>query len=302
MGLKKFMGLFLQTLSTLCMSFTSIISKQLFSKYQMPPTELTYYRGMLLCLVGLAITVNTGNSPIKFQKVTAWKLFIRGLTGTGGFVLSLYGNKYLPVSISTVLFYIFPILTQLLGVICNNEKLKLFDIIGSVLGFIGVYLIALNPLRAANFDKVSKFYYLYPLIAAFFAAAVYVVTKQLSNGAIPYSVPPVYFGLICAVISSLILMGFPRDRSYGSATVYSYLSITLMAGACALSIVGQLLMNLAMKYEEASKIAAIGYLQIVVTYLSDVIYFKEEINWIDIIGSILIVSYHLGIALNKMIK
>ena len=287
-------GIMFQSLSTLFYALMNVFSKLIFNSTAITPFELAYYRGLFNCLVCIIIALTYNQKFLQLPKHIINLLFLRSFVGTMGFLFCMFGNKYLPISHSTVLYYTFPIFTQLIGAIFLGESITKGSMIGTITGFIGITLIALNK-RGGQVAE-SKWYYILPIIAALFDSTVFLIVRKLSIQ-MHWSVAPTYFGLFSATISYGLYE--TQVNVIGRIEIYKMHSILLIACLCICNMFGQIFMNIALIYESAGKIASIGYLQVVISFIIDICYFKTMITIMDVIGSILVVGYNFGSALVK---
>lgn len=59
-------------------------------------------------------------------------------------------------------------------------------------------------------------------------------------------------------------------------------------------------MNLALRCENGSKFGALSYLQVLYAYLFDIVVFKSEIKFIEIIGATLIIGINFSLGLLRL--
>ena len=95
-------------------------------------------------------------------------------------VCIFYAIKNMPLNISTVIQYTYPIFISIFAGILINEKVTKNLIIASITGWLGI-LIILNPYQLSSLNiELDKFTVLIAFIGAISTALAYITVKKLS--------------------------------------------------------------------------------------------------------------------------
>jgi len=85
-------------------------------------------------------------------------------------------------------------------------------------------------------------------------------------------------------------------------TEYSYGIVLLIFVMYIMGWLGQLLMSKALQIEVAGRVTLINYSQIVMLFISDVVIFKYKVNYVDVLGTVMIIGCNFTIALLKFLN
>ena len=175
----------------------------------------------------------------------------------------------------TTLNMISPILGSILAILFLGEKINYFTTTAIFLGFIGVIFI-IQP----GFQYFS-FYYLLPIYGAFTLALQSFLANKYSN--ITTTLGFFVYGLVPINLVSVVLFIFDPLINY------QLFFISLFAGLIVL--IGVYLVTYAFQNSKNhfSSIFALFYLQILWSLLIGIIFFSEYLNFVALIGAVLIV-------------
>ena len=175
----------------------------------------------------------------------------------------------------TTLNMISPILGSILAILFLGEKINYFTTTAIFLGFIGVIFI-IQP----GFQYFS-YYYLFPIYGAFTLALQSFLANKYSN--ITTTLGFFVYGLVPINLVSVVLFIFDPLINY------QLFFISLFAGFIVL--IGVYLVTYAFQNSKNhfSSIFALFYLQILWSLLIGIIFFSEYLNFVALIGAVLIV-------------
>ena len=175
----------------------------------------------------------------------------------------------------TTLNMISPILGSILAILFLGEKINYFTTTAIFLGFIGVIFI-IQP----GFQYFS-FYYLFPIYGAFTLSLQSFLANKYSN--ITTTLGFFVYGLVPINLVSVVLFIFDPLINF------QLFFISLFAGLIVL--IGVYLVTYAFQNSKNhfSSIFALFYLQILWSLLIGIIFFNEYLNFIAIVGALLIV-------------
>ena len=119
---------------------------------RIPIYELVLFRSLLSLIITLFI--------IKKKNINPWGrnkplLILRGCLGTLALVCIFYAIRNMPLSISTVIQYTYPIFISIFASILINEKISRNLFFASIIGWLGI-LVILNPTQLSNINVEIK--------------------------------------------------------------------------------------------------------------------------------------------------
>ena len=140
--------------------------------------ELVFFRS-LFSLIITSIIINKKNiNPWGNNKKL---LILRGILGTIALLCIFYAIKNMPLSISTVIQYTYPIFIGIFASIFINEKFSRNIFIALILGWLGIIVI-LNPYQFSDsVNEITKFSIIIALIGSICTALAYIAVKKLSE-------------------------------------------------------------------------------------------------------------------------
>ena len=243
---------------------------------RIPIYELVFFRSLLSLLIT--------NYIIKKRNIDPWGsnkplLILRGLLGTIALLCIFYAIRNMPLSLSTVIQYTYPIFISILSGFFINEKITKNIIFALIVGWFGI-LIILDPDQLSSLNIELKDYsVLIAFTGAFLTAMAYVTVKKLSFTEDTYIIIK-YFPLV-----SLISL-FP-------IVVINWITpnvneIIWIIGIGLFTQLGQTFLTLGLKKLPATEAASINYLQVFFGSLWGILFFNEIINIKFLVGSILI--------------
>ena len=120
-----------------------------------PIYELVFFRS-IFSLVVTSLIINK-------KKIKPWGknkglLILRGLLGTIALICIFYSIRNMPLSISTVIQYTYPIFISIFAAFLIKEKITLNLLIALFIGWFGI-LIILNPYQSTPYEinKIAIF-------------------------------------------------------------------------------------------------------------------------------------------------
>ena len=256
---------------------------------RIPIYELVLFRSLLSLMITLSI--------IKMKNINPWGnnkllLILRGLLGTSALICIFYAIRNMPLSISTIIQYTYPIFISLFACIFINEKITKNIIFALIVGWFGILLI-LNPTQLTNInvdiDRLSIFI---AFLGAMFTALAYVTVKKLAFTEDVYVIIE-YFPLVSIIILLPIVF-----INWITPNVYELLWII---GIGLFTQLGQTFLTIGLKNLPASEASSINYLQVLFASIWGVLFFSEIININFLFGSLMVLLGTI-ITTTKIIK
>ncbi|XP_001849093.2 solute carrier family 35 member G1 [Culex quinquefasciatus] len=294
-----YLGLILATVSSLFFSLCSVIVKGL---VDINPIELATFRfiGVLLPSIPIAIYKEESLFPRGKRIILVLRCFV----GTTGLMLSFYAFRHMPLADASVIIFSTPVFVALFARLFLRESCGMFNVITIVLTLIGVVLISRPSTlfgegaasSMADEQVVETSYDVWGPVAALsstlFSANAYVLLRALKG--LHYSVIMTNFGAF-ALVYTLIVCYYLGALCWPLCGTDRLLVIALAL----FSFGGQILLTLALQFEQAGPVAIARSADIVFAFIWQIMFFKETPTLYSVMGALLVVSSVLLSGLRK---
>ena len=241
-----------------------------------PIYELVFFRSIFSLFITSLI--------INKKKIYPWGinkglLILRGILGTSALICIFYAIRNMPLSLSTVIQYTYPIFISIFAVIFINEKINSYIFTALISGWLGIVVI-LDPIKISSLNnEISSFSLLIAFIGAIMTALAYITVKKLSEKENVFIIIK-YFPLI----SVIVLLPFVIT---GCVTP-QFNDLIWILGIGIFTQLGQTFLTLGLKYLSASAASVINYMQVLFGAIWGIYFFKETISINFILGSALV--------------
>ena len=144
---------------------------------RIPIYELVFFRSLLSLIITLFI--------IKMKNINPWGgnkplLILRGVLGTSALICIFYAIRNMPLSISTVIQYTYPIFISIFAGIFINEEITKKLFFALIIGWLGI-LVILNPNQLSNINvEVENIALVIAFLGSICTALAYVTVKKLA--------------------------------------------------------------------------------------------------------------------------
>ena len=255
----------------------------------MPIYELVFFRSLISLLITRSILNHKNINPWGKNKPL---LILRGLLGTLALVCIFYAIRNLPLSISTVIQYTYPIFISVFAGMFINEKITRNIVIALIIGWTGIIII-LNSTQLSNINvEIENIWVFIAFLGSIFTALAYVTVKKLAFTEDVYVIIQ-YFPLV----SLIILMPI----TFINWVTPNWNDLIWIIGIGLFTQLGQTFLTLGLKRLPASEASTINYLQVFFGSIWGIIFFNETINIIFLIGALLVLLGTI-ISTTKIIK
>ena len=145
----------------------------------------------------------------------------------------------------------------------------------------------------------------FALVGALGSAAIHIIIKKLCKNKVYYAVSTIYgsyLGLPTSFILSLVLiLTGSSHKNFQCELKYLGLDILFgcIGGICA--VYGHVLLNLSLQHEDATKVSIVRTVDIVFSFILQLIILNIQEDWISIVGAILILLSTFVILFYEMI-
>ena len=243
---------------------------------RIPIYELVFFRSLLSLLITSLIINKKNLNPWGKNKPL---LILRGILGTIALVCIFYAIKNMPLNISTVIQYTYPIFISIFAGILINEKITKKLIIASITGWLGI-LIILNPYQLSSLNiELDKFTVLIAFLGAISTALAYITVKKLSSTEDIFIIIK-YFPLISVITLSPVV--------FFNWVTPNINDLIWIIGIGMFTQAGQTFLTIGLKKLPTSEAARINYLQVLFGSLWGILFFNELININFIFGAVLV--------------
>tara|TARA_Y100000589_G_scaffold26733_1_gene22181 strand:- start:3085 stop:3981 length:897 start_codon:yes stop_codon:yes gene_type:complete len=244
--------------------------------HNIPIYELVFFRSIFSLLITSFI--------LRKKKINPWGknkflLIIRGLLGTIALICIFYSIRNMPLSISTVIQYTYPIFISIFAIFILGEQISKNIFLALIFGWIGIFII-LNPnqLSLLKFD-IRNISIIIAFLGAICTSLAYITVKKLSRYENIYVIIK-YFPLISVIIlSPIVFLNWVTPQIN---------EIIWIIGIGLFTQAGQTFLTLGLKNLNASVASSINYLQVFFGSIWGIYIFGEKITINFIIGSIFV--------------
>ena len=243
---------------------------------RIPIYELVFFRSILSLLITSFI--------IKKKNINPWGnnqplLVLRGFLGTIALLSIFYAIRNMPLSLSTLIQYTYPIFISIFAGIFIKEKITINIIFASLIGWLGIIVI-LNPTQLANLNVyISNISIFIAFLGSVSTALAYITVKKLSYTENVFIIIK-YFPLISLVTLFPIVF-----INWVTPTLFELIWII---GIGIFTQLGQTFLTIGLKNLPATEAASINYLQVFFASIWGILIFSEVININFVFGSFLV--------------
>lgn len=264
--------------------------KHLYNISNITAWEIVYWRSLALVICNTITAQIDGDSILRIPTNLSWTLLWKVLSGILGLLFVFFETKVMSFSKATAIFYVYPAFAMIFAYYILNERITRYDIISSIVSFIGVIVIVFDPNASKKINDVEVepiWAPAIPILAAFFCALTDVYTRALGTS-VHCTVSPGYFGLGGSL--AMPILAFGTFSGNNTITVYSTETIIYLVIISLSGFIGQLLLTKAFQLEKAGRIATITYVQVVNACIIDIIIFHIPIAGMQYFGIFLIIA------------
>lgn len=312
-------GIFYGMLSALFLGLSNTLIKKTETTSGSEQALMRYIVQFILMLTGIILTKSHPLGP----KGSRHLLMVRGTMGCGGMIGLHFAIKLINPSDAVALLHLNTMIVTILARIFLKELLSIAHLTCLILSFIGVVFIA-QPMFLFNqqfssfnlssvnlthnigkdFDidpyaSVSNLEFAIGISLAILAAVLSSITavalKKLSNNKVHYSVTTMYacyFGLPTSTIMSVVMLatGITKKDPHMLDDIPSFalqLFYSFSSGLC--GTLSQVLINVSLKYEDASRVSIYRSTDLFFTYIFQYFWLNISTNFYSGIGAFLII-------------
>ncbi|MBR5635434.1 MAG: DMT family transporter [Pseudobutyrivibrio sp.] len=241
----------------------------------LPTMQKAFFRNSV-ALVVATVAIIRSHEKFVIGKGNRFDIFMRSLFGTIGLISNFYAVDRLGIADANMLNKLSPFFAILLSMIILKEIPNRFDIITTIIAFIGALFI-IRP--TGSFTAV--FPALVGLLGGFGAGTAYVFVRKLGKKGVKTPIIVFCFSLFSSLVTLPYLI-----LDYTPMSLKQCLCL-LMAGAAA--SLGQFSITLAYKHAPAKEISVFDYTQVIFAALLGIIFLREIPEALSIVGYVIII-------------
>ena len=269
-------GLRLAAIGALCFSLMSALAKLVGDR--LPVQEIILFRGAVFGAFTYILLRRKGLSPWGTERHL---LILRGLLGYAALTCFFTAVMHLPLGSTTTLHFTNPVFGALLAAWLLGEGLRGREVFLVLLSLAGVILVARPEFLFGGGESLPVVWVGVAMMGAVLSACAYVVTKRLTRTNDPL-VSVFYFAFITVVGSvpfNFTSFVWPGGWDW-----------PLLLGVGLATLGGQVFLTLALQAERATRVMAVGYLQIVFAAILGVLLFAELPDLWAAVGATIIIG------------
>ena len=256
---------------------------------RIPIYELVFFRSLISLMITLFI--------INLKNINPWGnnkplLILRGVLGTLALVCIFYAIRNMPLSISTVIQYTYPIFISIFAGIFINEKITRNLGIAVIIGWVGI-LVILNPTQLSNINvEIEGISVSIAFLGSICTALAYVTVKKLAFSEDVYVIIE-YFPLVSFItLLPIVIINWVTPN---------WNELVWIIGIGIFTQLGQTFLTIGLKNLSASEASTINYLQVLFGSIWGLLFFSEMININFLFGALLVLLGTI-ISTTKLIK
>ncbi len=243
---------------------------------RIPIYELVFFRSLLSLLITLSIIKIKNINPLGNDRPL---LILRGVLGTSALICIFYAIRNMPLSISTVIQYTYPIFISIFAGVFIKEKTDRKLIFALIIGWIGI-LVILNPTQLSDTKvEIENISISIAFLGAICTALAYITVKKLSSTEDIYVIIE-YFPLVSLItLFPIVLINWATPN---------WNELIWIIGIGLFTQLGQTFLTIGLKNLPASEASTINYLQVLFGSIWGFLFFNEIININFLMGALLV--------------
>ena len=327
--LTSYYGIIFALLSAILLSISNVLVKK---AYFFSGTDISLIRFVIQLFVMILIALRTKNY-LMGTKENRKNLIIYGIFSLLLITFLFLSIKFINPSEVTALYQLNMIMVPIIARFILKEKFRIIFILSLVMSILGVIFIAqpsfifkkendyiylnysyinqtnhtsLNENKGNKYDQA--FGITSAILAAFFGALSFVVSRNLAQAKVHYSVVNLYQSYLGIPISFLIslIMDLTGVQIYDMNLMLDVESLFIQTlsgiGSAVFGVVLQICLILAVKYEETLKVSMVFSNSLLFTFIFQYLILNINTNLFSTIGALLIFLSTLTIILIQMFE
>ena len=307
--IEQLKGYFLAVLSALGFCISQVLMKR--AKYLSPTDHSTIRYVITLLVMILILRYKKLNilGPRKYFKLLA----VRGLIGSAAFIVYYFAIMFLSPSDTVTLIHVDIIITVIVSRVFLNEALSVVHLIAIVFTLNGIVFISKpsfifnneTNVYAENVQTIIGI--IFALLSALGTSCQYFIIKKLTNKKVHWACSVIYgcwTGIPMSMCISAILVHYESyHKSFVDIEIKVLpmdLLISFIAGC--ISLFSQVVLNIAFKYEESTRIAIAKTSDVLFSCILQYFLLNIIIDLYGLLGSCLVLLGTILILVFKLVE
>lgn len=246
-----------------------------------PAVEIVFFRSIISLVISFTI--------LKAEGIYLWGnnkkvLILRGAFGAVSLLLYFKMIQEIPLASATVILFLSPIFTTILGIFIVNEKVKPLQWLFFLISFVGIIIVK-------GFDtRISILYLIMGILASIFSGLAYNCIRKLKSSEHPLVII-FYFPMVTLPLTGIAIF-FLWKTPVGTDWFF-------LIAIGVLTQIAQYFMTRAYQAEELSKVVSLRYLGIIYALSFGYVFFDEQFGAMAYVGMIITL---IGVILNVWYK
>lgn len=287
---KELFGLMLGLIATACWAAYYLLGRFLFGNYAIHPLMVSFLQFFIAGIVCAVVIGVRGETPQVFQAAkTHWLFFLglalTGIVGEGG--LLIYSLKFTTAARSCLFANASPIFTVLLATWLMREPFGARKLLGMALGFAGMMAVLIKRGGGDLFLSGSSMLGDMLALMSGFCWALYTVMGRKAGSAfsplVSCTLGVIMGDLILLVLVLLLRVPWPLDMPPGGWIYVGVLGVFCYGIAFMLWLA-------ALKYLEAGKVGALGYVSVLMATGGSWLLLREHLTVQHLFGMALLLT------------
>ena len=220
-----------------------------------------------------------------FRAERPWMQILRSLCLLGSTVMNFFALSFLPITVTTTIMFLMPIIITVLAIPILGEKVGLRRFIAVCVGFLGVLVVTQpwgaewHPAMLLSFGAVT-------------VAALYFILTRLLAGTHSNATMQIWG----SAIPTVVLLPFAMAIWVWPATLVDW---AVFLGIGLLALVSHGFATIAHRYAEAAILSPVVYTQIIFATVASIVVFATWPTYYTLVGAVIIIGSGLYIWLRE---
>ncbi|MCC8395735.1 DMT family transporter [Paraburkholderia sp. MMS20-SJTR3] len=270
-------------ISMFCFAVVDALGKAVALNY--PANEVTFFRMLFGIVPAVLVSVRGGRLTARVRNIDLRGQTTRAITLLGASALFFAGLPYLPLSEAVAIVYSEAIFVVVLAPMLIGERLLARNAVAACVGFLGVLLVVRPQGSLANLIGPSLL-----LMSALCGALSMIQIRKLKVGD-DSSITVLFFTVFGTAVTGVSLAFAWRTPTLDDLLIMALLALFATAG--------QLLFTVAVRREDAAKLAPYTYTSIIWATLFGFFVWGETPGLISVLGIMAIVGSSIAVAIRE---
>lgn len=273
-------------MATAALALSAMTALAKFATQSLPSSEVVFFRSLIAAglLLGVHLARGRAAGPLLGHRPNRPWLILRGLLGGSALLLFFYGLSGLATADAMLLNKVSPVWILLLGAPLLGERIRPVELLVAPLALAGAALVIRPDL------EFTTWYGLAALGSSLLAAGAHLCVRKVTRNEQGHVVV-LYFAVAATAFSAPLML-----PAFAWPDAWTWLALL---GVGVLSVIFQLLLTAAYRYDNAGRVAMAGYLGPVFAGVWDAVFWHHLPDWVTLLGAGLILGSLIALATRR---